>query len=220
MEWRTSWDIKDGAIWQPLGWGEIVALTEIDRELVSRCLRRDPGGWREFVDRFLPLFAHVIHHSSQARSVPLQPSDVEDLCADVLITITENDFAVLRRFRGKASLAAYLVVVARRVVVREMIKRRMSEAFGHVRSNMAGVNGAAEGVEPVAPIEARRIEHQETVAKILNGLPRRDAEVVRQYHIEGRSYREISEQLGMPLNSIGPILSRAIERLRGNPVTT
>jgi len=200
--------------------GRIVALTDTDRDLINRCLRRESGAWREFVDRFLPLFAHVIHHSAQARSIPLQSSDVEDLCSDVLITMTENDFAVLKRFRGKASLAAYLVVVARRVVVREMIKRRMSEAFGHVRSNHAGTGHGSDVIEPVAPSEVRRIEHQEVIEKILSGLPARDAEVVRKYHIEGNSYQEISRQVGIPLNSIGPILSRALERMRHRLAST
>ncbi len=191
-----------------------MALTDTDRDLINRCLRREAGAWREFVDRFLPLFAHVIHHSAQARSIPLQNSDVEDLCSDVLIAITENDFAVLKRFRGKASLAAYLVVVARRVVVREMIKRRMSEAFGHVRSNHVNSGQNTDVIEPVVPTEIRRIEHQEVIEKILSGLPARDAEVVRKYHMEGSSYQEISQQVGIPLNSIGPILSRALERMR------
>jgi RNA polymerase sigma-70 factor (ECF subfamily) len=34
------------------------------------------------------------------------------------------------------------------------------------------------------------------------------------FYIEGRTYDEISEELGMPRNSIGPILSRARQQLR------
>ena len=45
-----------------------------------------------------------------------------------------------------------------------------------------------------------------------------DAKIVRQYHLEGRSYREISAGLGVPENSIGPTLSRARARLRGHEV--
>ena len=38
--------------------------------------------------------------------------------------------------------------------------------------------------------------------------------MVRLYHLEGKSYREISSQVGMPENSIGPTLSRAREKMR------
>jgi RNA polymerase sigma-70 factor (ECF subfamily) len=34
------------------------------------------------------------------------------------------------------------------------------------------------------------------------------------YHLEGKSYQEISAAIGMPENSIGPILSRAREKMR------
>ena len=34
------------------------------------------------------------------------------------------------------------------------------------------------------------------------------------FHLEGKSYQEISSAVGMPENSIGPILSRARDKLR------
>jgi RNA polymerase sigma-70 factor (ECF subfamily) len=45
-------------------------------------------------------------------------------------------------------------------------------------------------------------------------LPREEAEVVRLYHLEGKSYHEISAHVGIPENSIGPTLSRARARMR------
>jgi len=38
---------------------------------------------------------------------------------------------------------------------------------------------------------------------------------VRLHHLEARSYDEISRLTGMPLNSIGPALSRARQKMRG-----
>ena len=54
---------------------------------------------------------------------------------------------------------------------------------------------------------------------MLQGLPPTEAGIIRQYHLEGRSYREIATNLGVPENSIGPTLSRARMRLRGQEVT-
>jgi len=53
---------------------------------------------------------------------------------------------------------------------------------------------------------------------MLNDLPPKDADVVRAYHLEGRSYREISTKLGIPENSIGPTLTRARDRLKAEAV--
>ena len=186
-----------------------MALTEIDRNLLKRCLAKEPGAWKDFVDRFIGLFVHVIQHTAHVRSVKLGPHDVDDLCADVYLALLADDFAVLRRFRSKSSLATYLTVVARRVVVREMARKRMAEALGHVG---ASTQGALEA-NP-RPSEHPRIDDREEVQRLLEDLEDNDAEVVKQFHLEGKSYREISKQLGIPENSVGPTLSRAREKLR------
>lgn len=185
-----------------------MALTVIDRELLRRCLAVEPGGWKNFIDRFVGLFVHVIQHTAYARSVRLSQHDIDDLCAEVLLTFLANDFAVLRQFRGQCSLATYLTVIVRRVVVREMAKRRMAEALGHVTASTV----AAERYQPDHDLQ--RIEDQEEVLRMLEGLPETEAQIVRQYHLEGRSYHEISHGLGIPENSIGPTLTRARAKIR------
>jgi len=54
----------------------------------------------------------------------------------------------------------------------------------------------------------------EALVPALEELDEAEAEVVRLYHLEGKSYREISARIGMPENSIGPTLSRAREKMR------
>jgi RNA polymerase sigma-70 factor, ECF subfamily len=186
-----------------------VALTEVDRNLLRRCLAKEPGAWKDFVDRFVGLFVHVINNTAHARSVPLGPEDLDDMCAEVFLALLANDFVVLRRFRGKSSLATYLTVVVRRIVAREMSQRRKAEALGHVSAHQTSIDQA----NATAP-EHQRIENRELVQRMLAGLPLTDAEVVKQFHLEGKSYREISTQLGIPENSIGPTLSRAREKMR------
>src|SRR5262245_4374492 len=53
--------------------GRVVALTPVDRDLLRRCLDHQPGAWNDFVDRYLGLIYHVIHHTAHSRSTPLQP---------------------------------------------------------------------------------------------------------------------------------------------------
>ena len=58
------------------------------------------------------------------------------------------------------------------------------------------------------------LENLEETQKNLKKLPSREREVVRLRLVEGRSYEEISTELNIPVNSIGPILSRAKKRMR------
>ena len=59
------------------------------------------------------------------------------------------------------------------------------------------------------------LESLEEVQKLLARLPSKERRVVAMYYLEGRSYEEISIEMNMPVNTIGPILSRARKKLRG-----
>jgi len=185
-----------------------VALTNLDRDLLRRCLARHPGAWNDFVDRYLGLVYHVIHHTAHLRSTPLGPEDVEDLAAEVLLQIVARDYAVLREFRGASSLATYLTVIARRICVQELAKRSAAREV-----QPAGDQALAE-VESHQPNGAVGLESLEEVERLLAKLPAKEREVVRLYYIEGRNYEEISTELNLPVNSIGPVLSRARKKLR------
>lgn len=187
-----------------------MALTEIDRSLLKRCLAQEPGAWKDFVDRFIGLFIHVINHTAHARSSRVNAADIDDLCAEVFVTLLADDLAILKRFRGKSSLATYLTVISRRIVVRQIAQRRLAEEFGHVPAHQSSIDLAKAN----ANWDVKRIDDNDQVEQMLQNLPESDASIVRQFHLEGRTYREISTRLGVPENSIGPTLSRARERLR------
>ncbi len=42
-----------------------MALSEIDRNLLDRCLQRKPRAWEDFVDRFMGLVVHVVSHTAR-----------------------------------------------------------------------------------------------------------------------------------------------------------
>jgi RNA polymerase sigma-70 factor (ECF subfamily) len=185
-----------------------VALTNVDRDLLRRCLAHQPGAWNDFVDRFLGLVYHVVHHTAHLRSTPLRPEDIEDLAAEVLLQIVANDYAVLRQFKGHSSLATYLTVISRRICVHELSRRASA------REVQPANQRAEHEIEDDEPHPARGLESLEEVEKLLSRLPTREREVVRLHYIEGRTYEEISTELNIPVNTIGPILSRARKKLR------
>jgi RNA polymerase sigma-70 factor (ECF subfamily) len=184
-----------------------VALSEIDRNLLERCLQRKPRAWEDFVDRFLGLIVHVVDHTSAARNIRLGAEDRDDLSAEVFLTLIRDDFSVLRHFRGQSSLATYLTVIARRVIVHEIMRRSPAQQLSETPAAESAADKSAAGSE-------QRVEDREEVERLLQELPGRDAEIVRMYHLEGKSYREISSATGVAENTIGPVLSRARARLR------
>jgi len=189
-----------------------VSLSDVDRELLQRCLDGAPRAWNNFVDRFLGLVVHVANHVAKTRGVAIDGATRDDLVAEVFLTIVADDYAVLRRFRRNCSLATYLTVISRRVIVRRLIAAQrgtlpQSEAVALMES---GDRSAPE----------RRLENQEEVQRLLHRLDPREANVVSMYHLEGKSYEEIGQAVGMSANSIGPLLSRAREKMRGGSERT
>jgi RNA polymerase sigma-70 factor, ECF subfamily len=194
----------------PLASGaSVVALTDIDQDLLKRCLAKKPGAWNDFVDRYLSLIYHAIHYTSHLRSARLSPEDVEDIAAEVLVQIVSHDYRVLRDFKGTASLATYLTVISRRICVHELSRRQ-------------AVRDSIRKGETRLPVElpdetaatSKAMDKLEDVEALLRKLGGKDREIVRQFYLEGRTYEEISTELDIPVNSIGSVLTRARAKLR------
>jgi RNA polymerase sigma-70 factor (ECF subfamily) len=178
-----------------------VSLSEVDRQLLQRCLDSSPRAWEDFVDRFLGLVTHVANHAMQSRGEVSDAATRDDLVADVFLMIIRDDFAILRRFRRNCSLATYLTVIARRVIVRRLAMTARSERSpGHV--------------DQAQSADGSPLENQEEVERLLHRLDPKEANVIRMYHLEGKSYEEIGQLVGLSANSIGPLLSRAREKMR------
>jgi len=154
------------------------------------------------------LMTYVVNHTAQARSVRLSSEEREDLCAEIFLTIVADDFALLRRFRAQSSLATYLTVIARRIVVKELLHRKSTS-----RLTPAATHAEADGATNGSDVEQRASDREE-VERLLGQLHGEEAQIVRMYHLEGKSYQEISSAVGMPENSVGPTLSRAREKMR------
>jgi RNA polymerase sigma-70 factor (ECF subfamily) len=184
-----------------------VPLRDIDKQLIERCLRKEPGAWNDFVDRYMGLIYHVIHHVSHARSIVLSADDIEDIGAEIFLEIVDDDYATLRRFKGASSLPTYLTVVARRICVKEVVRRHREAELSHTQAHRASVN--EDGSR-----EAEAIASADEVQRMLEDLSDRDAEVVKLYHLKFLNYRQIGKQLGIPENSVGPILAKARQQLR------
>jgi RNA polymerase sigma-70 factor (ECF subfamily) len=173
-------------------------------------LRKEPGAWNDFVDRYMGLIYHVIHHVSHARSIVLTAADIEDIAAEIFLELVDDDYGVLRRFKGTSALPTYLTVVARRICVKEVVKRHREAELGHTNAHRAIVEDEA------SDRQAESIATAEEVDRMLENLPEREAEVVRLYHLKYLNYRQIGKQLGIAENSVGPILAKARQRLRRN----
>ena len=137
------------------------------------------------------------------------------LISSVYEAVDDGDcFAALEFISGSSLADRLRAREAMRPADLAHVFRRMAEAMGHVNAHHASLDRA----KAAAGYEHQRLDDREEVQELLRTLPAQDAEVVRQYHIEGKSYREISSHLGIPENTIGPTLTRACDKMRQKQV--
>ena len=180
-----------------------MVLSNLDRDLLARCLQGKPEAWEDFVDRFLGLITYVVTEVARSRSIGLPEAVRDDVVADVFLVLIDQDFRTLRRFRGQSSLGTYLVVVARRIAIRKLAEVQRSRPVS-LPMDQIGDDGADEMIAA----------NKEEVQSLLAQLPSSEATAVRMFHLEERSYREIGMHIGIPENSVGPLLSQARAKLK------
>ncbi|MCH2211957.1 MAG: sigma-70 family RNA polymerase sigma factor [Fuerstiella sp.] len=176
-------------------------LSETDRRLIKDLLTRSDAAWDMFVDRYAGLVMQVIRHTAHAHSLRLTQDDEDDLCADVFAALVDRRMATLRSFRGRSSLATWLAVVVRRIVLRKLTQRRYASALGHVSVHSSAVRQATDSVES-------DLANRDQVETLMKRLSPGTQDVVKLFYREGLSYGEISRKLGIAVNTIGPMLSR------------
>ncbi|MDR0336694.1 MAG: hypothetical protein LBI18_06345 [Planctomycetaceae bacterium] len=106
-----------------------MSITDLDHELLTRCLNKNNRAWEDFVDRFLGLVLHVIDDTVSMRGIRLNTEDRNRLCEHVFAALGHDNYRLLRNFRERSSLTTYLSVVVRRIVVRILLNQIGSERF-------------------------------------------------------------------------------------------
>jgi RNA polymerase sigma-70 factor (ECF subfamily) len=161
-------------------------LAENDREALLRDWLRQHGG---------AVF-------KVARAYTFTPEDCEDLAQEIVLQVWRS----LPRFQGRASSATWAYRVALNTALswsRNQRPRRRQQSL------------VVEQVPAVEPDSAAQAEQREIVERLyaaIRQLPKADAALVL-LHLDGLSYRDMSEVLGITETNVGVKLNRARQAL-------
>lgn len=183
-----------------------------DLRLVRQLVTGDALAWQTLVERFQRLVLARVLATAREMNRPLGQPDAEDLCAEVFSRLIADHYAALRRFEGRSTLSTWLCVITRRIALRRfsVAGREPSQPTPHSPS-LDTLAGPA-GEEPLATMISD--EDRALLAAGMAQLGDRHRQIARLFYLDGCTYREISQQLNMPVNSIGPTLARIHEKLR------
>lgn len=175
-------------------------------ELVGRCIARQPGAWREFVDLYAPTIKALARRYLRLHGQYPDESILEDMLQDVVVALTRNEYKLLKNYDPTYAFKTYLGVVTRTEVHRLLRKKRPQ----------LGAPDELEAASPVTSDASGAAEENETteiLTAALGRLPERDATILKLRFMRELDYRQIAEALGMPETSVGQTLHRAKQKL-------
>jgi RNA polymerase sigma-70 factor (ECF subfamily) len=178
-------------------------LIPTDEKLVARTLAGDRNAFRALVER------HYNAVFRLCRSILRHPEDAEDATQEVFVRVYE----ALGQFAGRGAFGAWL----RRLTVNHCLNRaQRASAQAATRSYsldlLADTLRAPDEDEP----EERfwRSEERARIQMELEFLPAPQRAALGLRLLEGLSYEEIADMMGVPVNSVRSWLHRGRARLR------
>jgi len=192
---------------------------DYERELVQRCNEGDDAAWEEVVETFSPLIYKVAtYRLFRAGGLDMNYADIDNIFQEVFVNLADDDARVLREFGFRSSLATWLTVITNRAAL-YYLRREGRRRFSH--ASESGSEDETFFFEKLAhelyrkELEEEYIDEKiEEVRAAISGLSVNEQMLLIGVYFKGLKYKEIAKMFHIPINSISPTLSRAIEKLR------
>ncbi len=179
--------------------GTDVASLDVAR-LVRRAATGDKRAWERLVDQYARLIWSI------TREFRLVESDAADVAQTTWMRLIEH----IDRIEHPERVGSWLAATARNECLRSLAARKRLVLVHEDQS----FDGPAEG-EPEVDEALLAAERAEIVREAVAHLPHRWQRLMEMLMADPPvSYAEISDELGLPVGSIGPTRGRCLARLR------
>jgi RNA polymerase sigma factor (sigma-70 family) len=179
--------------------GRDVAELDVTR-LVRRAANGDPRAWEQLIDKYGRLIWSI------TTGFKLVESDAADVFQTTWMRLIEH----IDRIEHADRVGSWLAATARNECLRLLATRK--------RLVLVHENDSFDGPVPHEPQVDEALlaaERAEVVREAMTHLPRRWQRLMEMLMSDPpASYAEISDELGLPVGSIGPTRGRCLARLR------
>ncbi|HUG53835.1 MAG TPA: sigma-70 family RNA polymerase sigma factor [Vicinamibacteria bacterium] len=172
-----------------------------DAELIERCLRKDNAAWELIVGRYKRKVFHISYKFTGRHD------DAEDLTQEIFLKV----FKSLEKFNRDADFSTWLSSVARNFCIDHYrASKREKEVLVDdlVAFDLAP---ASAGSSPHRLLEDR--DRRSFLRRGLEALPEKLREAVVLRDLQGLSYQEMADRLGLPEGTVKSRINRGREEL-------
>jgi RNA polymerase sigma factor (sigma-70 family) len=164
-------------------------------------LQGDENSWNELMDYITPLILSICKKNNLSR---------EESC-DVFGQVSYKLLKNLKKIKSAGKLLQYV----RTITINETINLYRRTKLDHKATKH--VYDTIYHLKPLNPEEI--FEYSARIERLMDALarlPKREYQLLKALFLEQEetSYKEISEQLGIPVSSIGPTRARGLSRLQ------
>ncbi len=174
-----------------------------DNELIEIVREKDPERYAEIIERYQgKLFAYLYRLTGNRE-------ETEDILQDVFIKAFKN----LRSYDTSRKFSSWIYRIAHNEAVNN-IKRKSLKRFVPweditATKDMLTMSSSEEGADVVQ----MREETKQEVDDAIDRLPFKYKQVLTLRYYSDKSYEEISEILGKPINTVGTLINRAKKKM-------
>lgn len=174
-----------------------------DNELIEIIREKDPERYGEIIERYQGKLFAYLYRLTGGRE------ETEDLLQDVFIKAFKN----LHSYDTQRKFSSWIYRIAHNEAVnhikRKSLKRFISWEDITATKDMLKMSSSEEGADTVQIREETRQEVDTAIGR----LPFKYKQVLTLRYYSEKSYEEISEILGKPVNTVGTLINRAKKKL-------
>jgi len=171
-----------------------------DAELIERCLRQDNAAWEQVVARFRRKVFHIAYKFTGKHD------EAEDLTQEIFFKV----FKSLDKFHRDADFSTWLSSVARNYCI-DHYRASKRERAVLVDDLVAFDLAPALSGNPYRALED--LDRRSFLRRGLDLLPDKLREAVVLRDLQGLSYHEMAERLGLPEGTVKSRINRGREEL-------
>lgn len=172
---------------------------EADQFLVRHILKGNDDDFRYIIERYQGEIATYFFRFTKDRH------EVEELTQDTFL----KAYRRLDTFRGEASFRSWIYGIARNLAI-DNYRKRKNEQLTHSEDWQEHLKDASQQPEDLYISQ----ETTELIKRLINKLPTEQQKVMSLRCEYQLNYREISQILHLPLNTVKSRLFRAREKMR------
>lgn len=173
--------------------------------LLQRLLVEDHDAWCELVRTYTGLLLDVARRTFSTYGFSTSRHDHEDVVSAVWQNLLANERRQVRTCIERRNLLPTLYVLVRNRCVDVMRRQKIEAEPIDDDCPVPAPDSVPDLDEPITP---------ETGLAAMEILSPREKTCVELFFLHDRKYREITDITGIPINSIGPTLQRALDKMR------